>query len=250
MLRSVKEMMGYRLAAEDGAIGKVRDLLFDGDWWTIRWLVADTGSWLPERKVLVSPISIGPPDWTSETFPVRLTKSEIESAPGLSEDEPVSREYETKFFEQYSWPYYWAGSGIWGGAVIPGDLFSNKVKADTIEGSPEAVPHALRSMEEVSGYHIQALDEEIGHVHDFIVDEDLWAVRYIVVDTRNWLPGKKILLSPSWISKITWAEQKVFVGMTRAAVQDSPHYDSTAPVNREYEASLYDYYGRPAYWQD
>jgi hypothetical protein len=41
----------------------------------------------------------------------------------------------------------------------------------------------------------------------------------------------------------------VFVEMDRQAVKESPEYDPSQPVNREYEARLYDYYGRPRYWQ-
>ena len=35
----------------------------------------------------------------------------------------------------------------------------------------------LRSMNEVSGYEIQATDGEIGHVDDFIVDDEPWIIR-------------------------------------------------------------------------
>ena len=63
MLRSVKEIYNYVLEAEDGEIGRCKDFLFDGELWTIRYMVADTGKWLPGRKVLISPISLGEPRW-------------------------------------------------------------------------------------------------------------------------------------------------------------------------------------------
>jgi len=51
----------------------------------------------------------------------------------------------------------------------------------------------------ITGYHIHATDGEIGHVEDFMVDDEIWAIRFLVVATRNWLPGKKVILSPRWI---------------------------------------------------
>ena len=74
MLRSVKEIMNYVLSAEDGEIGRCKDFLFDDEFWTIRYMVADTGKWLSDRKVLISPISLGEPDWLSRRFFVNLTR--------------------------------------------------------------------------------------------------------------------------------------------------------------------------------
>jgi hypothetical protein len=108
---------------------------------------------------------------------------------------------------------------------------------------------ALRtSAATTSRHHIQATDGEIGHVHDFIMDNEDWSVRYLVVDTRNWLPGRKVLLAPDWVDAVDWNEKKVHVGLTKDGVKDSPEFDPDAPVNRQYEETLYDYYGRPKYW--
>jgi len=106
----------------------------------------------------------------------------------------------------------------------------------------------LRSVNEVRGYRIQATDNEIGHVEDFIMDDESWAIRYMVVDTLNWLPGRKVLVSPMWITTISWTDRKVAVGMNREQIKDCPEYDPAIPVNREYEEQLYDFYGRPKYW--
>jgi hypothetical protein len=108
-------------------------------------------------------------------------------------------------------------------------------------------PH-LRSTQEVLGYYIHASDGDLGHVEDFIVDDDNWTIRYMVVDTRNWLPGKKVLVAPEWITEVSWGESKVYVDLTQDAIKDSPEYDPTETVNRLYEERLYDFYGRPKYW--
>jgi hypothetical protein len=103
-------------------------------------------------------------------------------------------------------------------------------------------------VEEVTGYHIQATDDEIGHVEDFLVDDHSWTIRYLAVDTRNWLPGKKVLVSPDWAETIDWGQSKVMVKLTRDQIKNSPAYDPSTPVDRAYEARLYDYYHRSRYW--
>jgi hypothetical protein len=80
------------------------------------------------------------------------------------------------------------------------------------------------------------------------VDDETWTIRYMVIDTRNWWPGKKVLVAPPWITEIDWGEARVHVDMTQTEIKSSPEFDPAAPVNREYEERLFDYYGRPKYW--
>jgi hypothetical protein len=67
----------------------------------------------------------------------------------------------------------------------------------------------------------------------------------MVVDTRNWLPGRKVLVAPSWVKDIDGHDSHVAVALSADAIRNSPAFDPSVPVNREYEARLYDYYGRP-----
>jgi hypothetical protein len=249
MLRSTKELKGYVLDATDGEIGRCKDFLFDDEHWTVRWMVADTGKWIPDRQVLISPLSLGDPNWGSGRFPVSLTREQIENAPALSEDEPVSRQHEATMFQYYGYPYYWVGNALWGPEATPAKLQARVEEATMAPHTePRGDPH-LRSVREVAGYHIAATDGEIGHVEDFILDDETWTLRYMVVDTRNWLPGRKVLVSPPWVEELDWAEGKAVVAMSQEQVRNSPEYDPRAPVNREYEGRLFDFYGRPVYWE-
>jgi len=110
-------------------------------------------------------------------------------------------------------------------------------------------PH-LRSTRDVSGHHIQAADGEIGHVEDFIIEDGTWAIRYLIIDTQNWWPGKKVLVSPHWIERISWSESKVFVNLSRETIKQAPEYSEDALLTRDYEAGLYRHYDRPGYWVD
>jgi len=108
----------------------------------------------------------------------------------------------------------------------------------------------LRSTQAVTGYHIHALDGDIGHVDDFIIDDQTWTIRYLVIDTMNWWPGKKILVSPKWIDRVSWSDSKVFVNLYRDKIQKSPEYAEESPLSRDYESGLYRHYDRQGYWVD
>lgn len=85
MLRSVKDLHGFKIRATDGDVGSVAAFLFDDQFWTVRYIVADTGSWLEEKLILISPVALENPAWEDQVFPTGLTKKQIESSP-----EPVA----------------------------------------------------------------------------------------------------------------------------------------------------------------
>jgi hypothetical protein len=240
MLRSLKELQGYTIRAVDGDIGRVHGFYFDDLKWIIRYLVVDTGTWLPGRLVLLSPTALGRADGKSFVLPISLSKSQVENSPPIEADQPVSRQKESELHRYYGWHPYWSGTAV-GLAVHAKQLEEENIE----EGWGD--PH-LRSSREVIGYHIQARDGEIGHVEDFIADDDAWMVRYMVIDTHNWLPGKKVLIVPAWAKEIDWVEKKVHIDLKRDTIKAGPEFDPSEPVNREYEIRFYDYYGRPIYW--
>jgi hypothetical protein len=108
----------------------------------------------------------------------------------------------------------------------------------------------LRSTKDVTGHHIQAADGEIGHVEDFIIDDETWAIRYLIINTQNWWPGKKVLVSPQWIERVSWLESKVFVNLTCETIRQSPEYTEESLLTRDYEAGLHRHYNRQGYWVD
>jgi uncharacterized protein YrrD len=246
VLRSVKELFGYSLRASDGGIGSVEDVYFDDRAWTVRYIVADTGGWLTGRRVLISPLSAGRIDARTQSMPLSLTRKQVEESPGIDAAVTVARQHEEALTRYYAWPAYWM-DGISAPAAM-GAAAEADTEASGGQARALAPPSHLRSVREISSYHIGATDGEIGHVHDFIFDDEGWQIRYVVVDTRSWLPGKKVLVARDWIRSVSWAEQRVLVDTNRERIRNSPPFDPAEPVNREYELQLYDYYGRPKYW--
>ena len=246
MLRAIDELKGSTIGAADGEIGKVVDFYFDDEKWTVRYLVVDTGGWLTGRQVLISPLSITKVEWHANRIDLSLTKKQVEDSPGIDTDKPVSRQHEIDYFMYYNYPYYWAGPYVWGPAPIPGQVAAPPPK-DSQAREIDAMKRAnedvhLRSVREVTGYYIEAKDRDIGHVEKFIVDDDSWTIRYIVVDTRNWLPGKKVLVSPEWVRSVSWSDSRVYVNLSQEAVQQSPEYNPLLPIERDYEDGLHRHY--------
>ena len=245
MLIKVKTLKAYKLNSQDGEIGKVNEFYFDDQHWTIRYLVADTGIWLTDRRVLLSPHALTTVNVEEQYIAVDLSKKQIEDSPSLDTDKPVSRQYEQTYYRYYGWPMYWGGPYMWGpypyimrNRVIPGDSSETEKTWDS----------HLRSTNQVSGYHVQTSDGETGHVEDFIIDDGSWAIRYLVIDTRNWWPGKKVLVSPRWIERVSWEEMKVFINLSSADIKQSPEYMEESPLTRDYETELHRYYDRQEYW--
>lgn len=230
MLRSVKQLLGYRIEATDGHIGHVQDFYFDDLAWRVRYLVVDTGTWLPGRRVLLAPIALEQPAWHRKVFPVRLTKEQVENSPDISTDLPVSRQHEVELFRYYAWPLYWGGDDVAGPAAVP---ILPPPEAEKIHSPPvsRGDPH-LRSAREIVGYHIRASDGSIGHVADLMLDDEAWAIQQMVVDTSNWPGGRRILLAPKRITRLDWTEQNVYVDLSRDQVRNSPEFHPEELVRR------------------
>ena len=253
MLISVKDLVGFNLAATDGAIGEVEACYFDDVHWTVRYLVVDTGGWLSGRKVLISPMAIRGIDIDGEHVIVDLTREEVERSPDIDTHRPVSRQHEIALLQYYGYPSYWYGPYAWGPVMLPTlappptDTVNEEIMARAEQDNLEDAH--LHSTSDVLGYDIQARAGAIGHVDDFLIDDRSWTIRWLVVDTGNWLPGKHVLVAPDWVEDVAWADRAVRVELDRAQIESAPAYDRDQHVDRDYEQQLFAHYRRPGYWE-
>jgi hypothetical protein len=259
MLRSIKEMEGATIGASDGIIGRVTDLYFDDEAWVIRYLIVDASEGHLDRSVLISPISIGRPNWPEKIFPVSLTRKQVSGSPDIDTDKPVSRQQEMGYLGYYAYGSYWGGGGLWGASPYPDQLQAGLVRGES-HTDPTAGKQSqgigeqrhddshLRSCNAVGRYYVHASDGDLGHVAGFLIEDESWAVRYLIVNTSNWWLGHEVLIAPRWIDHVDWAECMVSVGLTREVIKGSPHYDSATPLDRAQEAEIHTHYGRTDYW--
>jgi uncharacterized protein YrrD len=255
MLRAISTLKGMTVKAIDGEIGSVYDVYFDGERWTVRYFVVDTGTWLSGRRVLISPMSLHAPEVVGDRLDVGLSRTQVEQAPSWDVDKPVSRQHEIAHSLHYEHPYYWTGPARWGigwnpfiGIAAPPR--PSPLEEEVLARERESADPNLHSARDVIGLYVHAEDDDVGHVEDLLVDERTWAIRYILVDTRNWLPGRKVVISPTWIKTVSWEDSKVYVDLRRAEIEAAPEYDPNAPLERAHETRLLEHYRRAKYWDE
>jgi hypothetical protein len=242
-------LKGYALKATDGRIGDVSDFLFDDATWKIRWLVIDTGFWLPGRKVLVHPSAITGADHPIRELAVDLTKVQVKASPDIEQDAPVSRAMESSLYDHYGWDPIWGG-GFYGVGAMATPLSARPyfggtamLGADHAGGRlDDADPH-LRSIASVTGYHIHATDGPIGHLENILVEVGDWTVRYLVVDTRNWWAGQQVLIAPPAVQEIVWPDRRIRLNLSRDKIRTSPPWDPAMVIDPAYDARLQSHYG-------
>jgi hypothetical protein len=229
MLQNIKQLYGNTLGASDGDIGHVNDFYFDDQNWVVRYVVAETGAWLPDRQVLLSPHAFGGGSPACKTLGVNLTRKQIEDSPAVETHKPVSRQFEAEYHRYYGWPYYWEGDGLWGGMrgfpvlEVPPRFTLTDPPATTSQ-NPEPADSHLRSTQAVNGYQLHAVDGIIGHVCDFTMDDQSWAINQLVIRIGHRFTGKEVLLPVSQVERISYQESAVFAKLAKGDVEKCPEY--------------------------
>lgn len=226
MLKHVSELIGMSLEATDGKVGKVKDLLLDERWWTVRYIVADTGGWLNENKVLVSPRMIidSAGSMAEGTLYVRASKSVIEACPPLDQDAPVTRRYELEHARHFRHSPYWLGAEVWGlGALpellppAPDEMFRHEEAMDDIDRCH------LFSASEMLGYEVEHANGQVeGKVDDFVLACRPWLMRWLVIDLGGWFDKEPICIPPSSIRRIDWEAKRLILSTTVCAPVPDP----------------------------
>lgn len=255
MLRSIKDLIGYPVQATDGDFGKVTDCLFDDREWGVRYLAVRTHGMLDRHEVLISPRDLDQPEvgWFGRHMLVNLSKDKIENSPSIGSDKPISQLCEEEYARYYRHQAYWEGAMIWGSMIVPQTARSKRpLGLEELHKNrmQQIADRSIRSVNEVIGYSVDATDGKIGAVVDLIVDTHHWRLRHLVIDTTKWLPGGKVLIDVDWVTDFDWAREEVIVDHSVEQIRSAPPFHSHEPVNRDYEQHLYDYYGRPRYWEE
>jgi hypothetical protein len=81
--RQTGDVVGYKVEATDGSIGKVDEATFDAG---SSYVVVDTGPWIFGKKVMLPAGVIDRVDWDDEKVYVNRTKDQIKDAPEFDEN--------------------------------------------------------------------------------------------------------------------------------------------------------------------
>ncbi len=91
-LRSTRHVTGYHIHATDGEIGHVVDYIVDDEKWTVRYLVVDTGNWLPGKSVLISPQWIRQVNWADSSVYLDRTRDSVKNSPEFDSADTIYRD--------------------------------------------------------------------------------------------------------------------------------------------------------------
>jgi len=208
---------GNRIVANDAVIGRVVDFYFEDGTWAIRYVVADTGHWLRQRQVLLSPHAFAAWEPTRGSWNVHLTQEQVENSPEIAEHLPVSRQFEERYCQYYGWPAYWKEMDHLGpaGFVVAGKPDPRFPQSESV--SPPDIH--LRSTKAVTGYEVHGIDGLVGRVAGFRMDDVHWKLVELILDPDPDLAGEAIRIPTGKIARIAAAESKVWVHLTRPEVE-------------------------------
>ena len=233
MFWNASAIKGYHIAATDGDVGHIDDILIDHASWTVRWLVVHTGSWLNERAVCLPAWALARPDPDAHSLKVSLTRGQIESSPAIDDERMLSSEQQAIISEHY------AGLRRAAGAPRTGDV-DTLIRADPVTTGRA---QDLVSLNVLTNATVEALDGEIGHVESLIVDPRTWTIRYLVVHTGFWWPDKKVLILPDTVARIDDIRASIDLNVNREKVRASPAYVAEETVDGAFDEQFHIYYG-------
>jgi sporulation protein YlmC with PRC-barrel domain len=221
MLQNIKKLYGNKLNASDGDIGTLENFYFDDQSWNIRYLVVETGIWLIERQVLISPYSIHRLDQEDQVLIVDLTRKQIEDSPPIERHRPVSRQFEAEYYTYYGWPYYWTGDTLLGVGGNPLQALNTSAVLQVNKEEHLRDDTHLRSALEVAGYEIEAIDGTVGRITDLVVDDEDWAIKELIVETGHWYAGKEIRIPVDQITSVSYFDSRVHVSLTKEDIEQT-----------------------------
>src|SRR5262245_55211151 len=105
-----------------------------------------------------------------------------------------------------------------------------------------------KAIHDLKGDAILARDGRIGSVDDVYFDDEKWAVRYFVVDTGEWLPGRRVLISPASLAPAAMDPDSLLADLSKAQVENAPGTGAAPPISRALEEAHAKYYGYNYYW--
>jgi len=240
MLISAEILLRHQVEGKDGILGIAKDIFFDSQTWTVRYLVIDPNEGSRHGQLLVPANLFTHPDWGNgcQVLPASLTKDQADNIPDIRAALPMSRRDEVRILDYF-------GSGHFSRPLNDktSKLDPAVNKDDPIQAS-DWDPY-LKSFKATDTFDVFATDGKVGKLEDFIVDTDSWTLSSMVVDTDKCiLPPRKMAVSPAWIVKLDGLTKRVHLDQSKNGVANFPDFDPTAPVNRENDTTLYDYYGR------
>jgi hypothetical protein len=111
----------------------------------------------------------------------------------------------------------------WDMTTMSVDLTVDAARHGGVEWDREPAQTAgLRSVNQSTGYHLQAINGEVGHVDDYLIRQENMRIPYLLVDTSNWIGGRSVIVSSDALDRVDDEQGLLWVEATRDAIRDAP----------------------------
>ena len=177
---TASRLIGQRLGALDGHVGRVRDVLFEDDSLRVRWLVVRLAG---GRHVLLAPAALRQRGGGGAALALDLPGAAVRGAPPVETDLPVERR---------------------GAPQAPG-LFGRAAPGP----EPRHCDPRLQSCREVATYAALAGGEPVGRIRDVLLDPSDWTVAALVLGGGRWARGRGSAVAARRIRRIDWEDGTV-----------------------------------------
>lgn len=240
----LKYLRRYDLITKDKEKAKVKDFLFDEQAWKIRYIEADFGSFLSDKRILIPQSFISEISTDNRSLTAELTKDEIAKCPAPEAHLPVSKEFEIKVRKYHNLKNYWQISVV-PPANMPEAYFPPRpIKTPARKITERDIDTRLRSFKELKAYSIEALDGSFGEVHDFIMDDTDRQIIWLIIDTEGWLPwSKKLMVSIKHLEQINFPEEKIYMNLNKENLKDAPEFFTSDWRDDRFQRIAFDYFG-------
>ncbi len=209
MLRPLNGMIGFRLLADNKITSKVSDFLFAAPDWRVQYVVLTVGVWLHKRSILVPWTALNRPVGRMDVIPVNLTREDLKHCSELTSLLPLPR------FNHRAHEPGWSD-----------------------HGQPR---FPLCSAEALQGATVEGMDGRLGVVDDLIVDDEDWQLHYYVLRVARPEHDHLTLAAVHWTEQFLEKRNTVGLDLSRETVHNSPPYEPSAPINRDYDGNLVEY---------
>jgi hypothetical protein len=210
MFTGLTTLMKVPLVTTDGEEHQVCSFLFDDRSWTIGFLVANAGSWLSRRQVVVSTCTTDGPDWTKEVIAANLTHQELVRCADIGSVKSVSQQQQLALRKYFGWPDFDPRWYVPAALVPVQREFSAQANDD---------PH-LRNTMDLLRYEVWSTDRRVGILSDFIMEPDSWHIKYLSVKVGDWVYHEERFAPTLSVQNISWGIHRVTL-------------NSRSPISRE-----------------
>lgn len=236
MLASLTELKSYRVEGIDGDIGRIEDIVFPHNEWTLRYVVVTMEEMA--RQALLLSASFGGLNRQSHVLSANVRREQVTDTEPLDRSRPLDQRDEQRLHDMYGWPVYWwqeeherkPMGGVW-----------DESRAELNPDEPEYHgAQMLFASDLISVYNLEGEGGEVGVVQDFVVDDETWTIPCMVADAAT--GGGRVLVATDYVQTIDLGAKNIYATLSADVIRGGPAIESEQPVTPELQRTLREYY--------